>query len=70
MSTLPYKIKQDSENEIFKDYIAMSLRIIANNTANAERSCLTKDYYEIIHPEKEENFEKGEITEKIKNKLR
>lgn len=71
LNTLPYKIKADAENEIYRKYMARCARLITENTAGiAEGKFISVEYEDIIDPKPKENYEKGEIANKIKAKLR
>lgn len=61
ITTLPYKIKADSEEEIFRDYVTRTLKLIAKNTGQS----LVKEYAEIIHPPKVDNRSANEIVDDI-----
>lgn len=72
IATLPDKIKQDSENEVYRVYVAENLRIIGENTAKSVGgNYMPAKFTEIINPkppEKEESAE--EVIARIKNKVR
>lgn len=72
IATLPDKIKQDSENEVYRVYVAENLRIIGENTAKSVGgNYMPAKLIEIINPktpEKEESAE--EVIARIKNKVR
>lgn len=51
ISTLPYKIKQDSETELYRLYMARCARITTENTAKFVKGGYIKaDFDDIIHP--------------------
>ena len=71
MSTLPYKIKADLENELYRKYMARCVRILTENTAAMVQGQYIKaEYEDLINPKPQVNYEKGEIANKIKAKLR
>lgn len=73
INTLPYKLKEQSENILWRGYMAKGVKILTGNTANfAGGSVLTLDFSELIDPEidKETEMSPGETTKRIKNKLK
>ena len=71
LATLPYKIKRDNENEVYKNYVARNLRIIGENTARMSQGGYMKvDYEDIINPKPQKQYKIGEATSKIRDKLR
>lgn len=79
LSTLPYKIKADNENALYRQYMAKGLQISTQNIAailgivsrgNAETPYMALSYDEIINPKPQKQYIKGEIAEKIKSKFR
>ena len=51
ISTLPEKIKQEHENEVYKVYIAECARITAENTAKSVGgNYMSAKFVDILHP--------------------
>jgi hypothetical protein len=70
LKTLPHKLKQDVENDVYREYVTSCLRIITENTAGmVSGTYMTIDFNDLINPKPVEKYEQGEITEKIRNKL-
>ena len=71
LATLPYKIKTDMEQEIWRDYMAKCARLCTENTAGlSQGQYLTVEYEDIIHKKPQIKQKQGEATEKIRAKLR
>ena len=71
LSSLPYKIKLDLENETYHKYMARCARILTENTAAmVQGSYINVEYDDIINPKPQTKYEQGEIANKIKSKLR
>lgn len=71
IATLPYKIKADVERELYNQYTAKCLRIITENTAMlSQGNYIAVELDEILNPKPEIKHIEGEISEKIKAKLR
>ena len=71
MNTLPYKIKADAEKELYRRYLARCARLITENSAGlVQGKFMQAEYEDLINPKPQETFEKGEITNRIKAKLR
>ena len=71
IATLPYKIKADTEQEIWRDYIAKCARLCTENTAGlSQGQYFSVEYEDIIHKKPQMNQKQGEATEKIRAKLR
>ena len=71
LRTLPYKVKQDVEVEIYRNYMARCARILTENTAMMVRGeYINAEYEDIVHPRPKVEYKKGEIASKIKAKLR
>ena len=70
MSTLPYKIKDDLEKEMWLNYSARCLRAIAENTAGlVQGKFISVEYEDIINPKPEEKRTADEIIDGIKDKI-
>ena len=70
LRTLPYKLKQGIENDVYREYVASCLRIITENTAGmVNGTYMTIGFNDLINPKPVEEYEQGEITERIRNKL-
>lgn len=70
LQAIPYVIKRDVENSIWRDYMAKCIRIVTENTANAcKGSYLKAEYSDIIHPKPEEKRTSAEIIAAISDKL-
>ena len=70
LKTLPYKLKQEVENDVYREYVSSCLRIITENTAGmVNGTYMTLDFNDLINPKPVEEYEQGEITERIRNKL-
>ena len=51
ISTLPLKIKQNHENEVYKIYTTECLRIISENTAKLVGGlCMSMKFSEVLNP--------------------
>jgi hypothetical protein len=62
-ATIGYKIKQDVEEEVHREYIAKCARIITENTAKfSSGSYIGIEYSEIIHPKPKDNRTAEEIV--------
>lgn len=72
MNTLSYKMRDDLEDLLWREYTARCLRILTENTAKRTNNgqYLNIDYYDLINPKPEIKHKKGEIANKIKSKLR
>lgn len=78
IATIGYKIKENLEAEAYRNYTARCLRILTENTAvpagyysNGKTGAyLSLEFDEIINPKPVKEHKKGEITEKIKQKMR
>ena len=78
LATILYKIKQDDEEEAYKSYIARCIRILTENTSvpagyysyGEKGSYLPIDFDDIIKPKPQKEYNPGEITKKIKEKMR
>ena len=71
LATLPCKIKADTEQEIWRDYMAKCARLCTENTAGlSQGQYLTVEYEDIIHKKPQIKQKQGEATEKIRAKLR
>lgn len=69
--TLPYRIKELSERELWRDYMAKCIRLAAENTAKmVNGSYLPIDFSELIHPKPVEKQDAAGVRDKIKAKLR
>ena len=71
LATLPYKIKADIDQEVWREYMARCARICTENTAclgNARY--IYVEYDDIINKKTQTNQKQGEATEKIRDKLR
>lgn len=68
-AALPIKIKENAEKQVFINYIAENLRIIAENTANfAGGKFFKTTYQDIISPPKE--ITPGETIARLREILR
>jgi hypothetical protein len=71
LATLPYKVKAETEQEIWRDYMAKCARLCTENTAGfTQGQYLTVEYEDIIHKKPQIKQKQGEATEKIRAKLR
>lgn len=62
-STIGYKIKQDFETELHREYMAKCARICTENTAKLSGgSYIGLEYSEIIHPKPKDNRTAEEIV--------
>ncbi|MBQ5597660.1 MAG: hypothetical protein IIU66_04160 [Clostridia bacterium] len=67
---MPYKIKADHENEVWRKYTARCLRLITESTAGmVQGKMMTVEYEDIINPKPEEKRSADEIIGNIKDKL-
>lgn len=66
ISALPYAIKRLIQDEIYKIYITDALKTISENTAALSGgSRITKRYYDILHPPKEDERTGDEIADEV-----
>lgn len=69
--TLPYKIKADVEQEVWREYMARCARLTTENTAGlAQGKYISVEYDDMIHKKPQTEQKQGEATEKIRAKLR
>ena len=67
---MPYKIKADLENEVWRKYTARCLRLITENTAGmVNGKLISVEYEDIINPKPEEKRSANEIINGLKNKI-
>lgn len=67
---MPYKIKADHENEVWRKYTARCMRMIGENTAGmVNGKFMSIEYEDIINPKPEEKRSADEIIESIKDKI-
>ena len=67
---MPYKIKADHENEVWRKYMARNIRMICENTAGmVNGKFISVEYEDIINPKPEEKRSADEIIGNIKDKL-
>ena len=67
---MPYKIKADHENEVWRKYTARCVRMITENTAGmVNGKFISVEYEDIINPKPEEKRSADEIIGNIKDKL-
>lgn len=67
---MPYKIKVDFENEVWRKYTARCLMLITENTAGmVNGKLISVEYEDIINPKPEEKRSADEIIKGIKNKI-
>ena len=67
---MPYKIKADAENELWRKYTARCLRLMTENSAGmVNGKYMTVEYEDIINPKPEEKRSADEIINGIKNKI-
>lgn len=67
---MPYKIKADLENEVWRKYTARCLRLVTENTAGmVSGKLISVEYEDIINPKPEEKRSVDEIINGIKNKI-
>ena len=67
---MPYKIKADLENEVWRKYTARCLRLMTENTAGmVQGKMITVEYEDIINPKPEEKRTADEIIDGIKDKI-
>lgn len=70
LSALPYAIKKDIEDEIFRSYMARCARVLTENTAKfSGGDFLSAEYDDLICVKEQKTIEKGEAKKKICNKL-
>ena len=70
LSTLPYKIKADLENEVWHKYTARCLRLVTENTAGmVSGKLISVEYEDIINPKPEEKRSAQEIINDMKAKI-
>lgn len=70
LSSLPYKIKADLENEVWRKYMARCLRLMTENTAGmVNGKLISVEYEDIINPKPEEKRSADDIINGIKNKI-
>ena len=68
---MPYKIKADFENELYRKYTARCVRLMTENTARmVQGQYIEAEYEDLINPKSPKKYTKGEISNKIKAKLR
>ena len=67
LNTLPYLMKFDAEEDIYKSYIARCVRVVTENTARMARggSYITKEYDDIVRPKTVSAEKAEEIIEDI-----
>ena len=71
IATLPYKIKEDAEQAIWRDYMAKCARLCTENLAMLSHGpYMVVEYGDIIHKKPQIQQKPGEATKKIKAKLR
>lgn len=67
---MPYKIKADLENELWRNYMARNVRMICENTAGlVQGKFMSVEYEDIINPKPEEKRSADEIIGGIKDKI-
>ena len=67
---MPYKIKADLENEVWRKYTARCLRLVAENTAGmVSGKLISVEYEDIINPKPEEKRSADDIINGMKNKI-
>lgn len=72
IAALPDVLKDRKERDLWREYVAESLRIITENTGRAALEggrCITVKYADIINPKPPENRTGNEIIEHMKAKL-
>ena len=68
---MPYKIKADAENELYRKYMARCVRLLTENSAGmVQGKFISAEYEDLINPKPQVDYEKGEIANRIKAKLR
>ena len=66
INTLPEKIKADTEDEFYRNYIARCARLLTENTGKmALGGYITTEYDDIIHPKNVAPAKAEEIIEDI-----
>lgn len=66
LSLIPYRIKEQKENEFYRLYVAECLRIISENTAKtAGGGYMSKSFDEIINPKPTDSRSAEEIINDI-----
>lgn len=77
VTTLAYKVQQDVEQDVYKNYVAQCLRILTENSAvvatyysGEGAPYMSCDYTDIVNTEPVKQYNEGEVAEKIKSKLR
>lgn len=67
---MPYKIKADLENELWRNYMARNVRMICENTAGlVQGKFISVEYEDIINQKPEEKRTADEIIDGIKDKI-
>ena len=67
---MPYKIKADIENELWRNYMARNVRMICENAAGlVQGKFMSVEYEDIINPKPEEKRTADEIIDGIKDKI-
>ena len=71
LSTLPYRLKQLKNDELYKIYVTNCLKIITENTGNAikEGKYITTSYYDIINPPPPDTRTPESVISNIKLKI-
>jgi hypothetical protein len=66
ISVLPYKIKKDHEDELYRGYMARCARILTENTARLSGGGYLKvEYEDIINPKPQDTRTADEIVQDI-----
>lgn len=69
--TLPYKLKEITEQELFRDYVAKCVRLTAENTAKmVSGSYISVEYADLINPKPKQQLNSSDVITSMKNKLR
>ena len=59
ISALPFAVKRNIEEEIFKVYVTDALKVMSENTAafSSEGKCMSGRYADVIRPERRDKAE-------------
>ena len=70
MASLPYKIKADSQNELWRNYMARCMRMATENIAIiTQGKYMQVEFEDLINPKPEEKRSADDIIAEMKNKI-
>ena len=70
MASLPYKIKADSQNELWRNYMARCMRMATENIAIiTQGKYMQVEFEDLINPKPEEKRSADDIFAEVKNKI-